>query len=56
MVSLHTGTVTHMPLELLREGKLSQKVDVYSFGVLLWEMCVSMPHPPLYPFRTCPSA
>lgn len=32
------GTVTHMPPELLREGKVSQAVDVYSFGVLLWSM------------------
>mmetsp|Transcript_8962 Transcript_8962/g.26850 ORF Transcript_8962/g.26850 Transcript_8962/m.26850 type:complete len:941 (-) Transcript_8962:2021-4843(-) len=34
------GTVTHMPPELLREGQLSKAVDVYAFGVLLWEMYV----------------
>ena len=33
--------VTHMPPELLRDGQLSKAVDVYAFGVLLWEMCVS---------------
>ena len=33
------GTVTHMPPELLTEGKLSKAVDVYAFGVVLWEMC-----------------
>ncbi len=33
------GTVTHMPPELLTTGRLSKKVDVYAFGVLLWEMC-----------------
>jgi serine/threonine protein kinase len=32
--------VTHMPPELLRDGQLSKAVDVYAFGVLLWEMCV----------------
>jgi len=32
------GTVTHMPPELLMEGKLSKAADVYAFGVLLWEM------------------
>lgn len=33
------GTVTHMPPELLTTGRLSKSVDVYAFGVLLWEMC-----------------
>ncbi|KAK9827983.1 hypothetical protein WJX81_005140 [Elliptochloris bilobata] len=32
------GTVTHMPPELLTTGKLSKATDVYSFGVLLWEL------------------
>ncbi|WIA08911.1 hypothetical protein OEZ85_008329 [Tetradesmus obliquus] len=32
------GTVTHMPAELLIEGKMSKAADVYSFGVVLWEM------------------
>lgn len=32
------GTVTHMPPELLSEGRLSKAADVYAFGVLLWEM------------------
>ncbi|KAK9807784.1 hypothetical protein WJX72_009359 [[Myrmecia] bisecta] len=32
------GTVTHMPLELLREGRLCFAADVYAFGVLLWSM------------------
>ncbi|KAK9810348.1 hypothetical protein WJX72_009180 [[Myrmecia] bisecta] len=32
------GTVTHMPPELLSEGRLSKAADVYSFGVLLWEL------------------
>lgn len=35
------GTVTHVPRELLVDGSLSKKVDVYSFGVLLWEMLSS---------------
>ena len=31
--------VTHMPPEPIIEGKMSKSVDVYGFGVLLWEMC-----------------
>ncbi|KAK9811611.1 hypothetical protein WJX72_006916 [[Myrmecia] bisecta] len=34
------GTVTHMPPELLREGRLSKAADVYAFGVLLWSMYI----------------
>ena len=29
------GTVTHMPPELLMEGKLSPSADVYAFGAHL---------------------
>ena len=32
------GTVAYMPPELLAEGLLSLKVDVYSFGVLMWQV------------------
>ena len=32
------GTITHMPPELIREGKMHQLADVWSYGVLLWEM------------------
>ncbi len=32
------GTVSHMPPELLIQGTLSPAADVYSFGVILWEM------------------
>lgn len=32
------GTVTHMPPELLSEGLLSTSVDIYSFGVIMWEL------------------
>ena len=32
------GLVTHMPPELLSEGRLSFKTDTYGFGVLLWEL------------------
>ena len=35
------GTVTHMPLELIDDGELSQATDVYSFGVILWELMTS---------------
>ena len=30
--------ITHMPPELINEGKMSKAVDVYGFGVLLWEV------------------
>jgi serine/threonine protein kinase len=32
------GTITHMPPELLSAGTASMAVDVWSFGVLLWQM------------------
>ncbi|GIL48846.1 hypothetical protein Vafri_5268 [Volvox africanus] len=32
------GTVTHMPPELLRSGKLTLSSDVYSFGIIMWEL------------------
>lgn len=35
------GTVTHMPLELIQDGVLSQATDVYSYGVMLWELSTS---------------
>lgn len=37
------GTVTYMPPELFQlEGNaLTKKVDVYAFGVILWQLCTS---------------
>ncbi|KAL6751941.1 mixed lineage protein kinase [Haematococcus lacustris] len=32
------GTLTHMPPETLVNGIVSKAMDVYSFGVLLWQM------------------
>jgi serine/threonine protein kinase len=32
------GTITHMPPETLSHGTVSKEMDVYSFGVLLWQM------------------
>ncbi|PNW70925.1 hypothetical protein CHLRE_17g739250v5 [Chlamydomonas reinhardtii] len=32
------GTITHMAQELLVDGLLSKAADVYSFGVIVWEM------------------
>eukprot|EP00879_Flechtneria_rotunda_P001352 GHRR01001502.1.p1 GENE.GHRR01001502.1~~GHRR01001502.1.p1 ORF type:complete len:1180 (+),score=462.14 GHRR01001502.1:255-3794(+) len=32
------GTITHMPPETLEHGLASKAADVYSFGVLLWQM------------------
>lgn len=35
------GTITHMAPEMLEVGCLSKAADVYSFGVLLWQMYCS---------------
>jgi serine/threonine protein kinase len=32
------GTITHMAPEVLRANIVSKAADVYSFGVILWEM------------------
>jgi serine/threonine protein kinase len=32
------GTLAYQPAELLRDGKLAKSVDVYSFGMIMWEM------------------
>lgn len=32
------GTITHMAPEVLRDGVISLEGDVYSFGILLWEL------------------
>ena len=37
------GTITHMPPELLKNGVFSTAVDVYSFGILLWELLATTP-------------
>lgn len=34
--------VTHMPPELLCEGRLSKAADVYAFGVLMWELVTGL--------------
>lgn len=36
------GTITHMPPELLKDGVLTPSVDVYSFGMLLWELLADL--------------
>eukprot|EP00882_Tetradesmus_deserticola_P015237 GHRQ01016228.1.p4 GENE.GHRQ01016228.1~~GHRQ01016228.1.p4 ORF type:complete len:103 (+),score=53.17 GHRQ01016228.1:592-900(+) len=30
--------MSHMPPELLRHGRMSPAVDVYAFGVMMWEL------------------
>eukprot|EP00878_Enallax_costatus_P021947 GHUV01023262.1.p1 GENE.GHUV01023262.1~~GHUV01023262.1.p1 ORF type:complete len:315 (+),score=85.65 GHUV01023262.1:600-1544(+) len=32
------GTVTHMPPEMLVAGKLTPAADVYSYGIMMWEL------------------
>eukprot|EP00611_Tribonema_gayanum_P022891 TRINITY_DN4694_c0_g1_i1.p1 TRINITY_DN4694_c0_g1~~TRINITY_DN4694_c0_g1_i1.p1 ORF type:complete len:544 (-),score=114.49 TRINITY_DN4694_c0_g1_i1:612-2243(-) len=34
----NTGTVRYMPPEVARGQRYNEKVDVYSFGLMLWEM------------------
>ncbi|KAL3726546.1 hypothetical protein ACJRO7_031445 [Eucalyptus globulus] len=33
------GTINYMAPEVIKDGKSSLKVDVYSFGITLWEIC-----------------
>lgn len=35
----YSGTVTHMPPELIEDGKVYQQGDVYAFGIMMWEVC-----------------
>jgi mitogen-activated protein kinase kinase kinase 11 len=32
------GTITHQPPETLADGCVSRETDIFSFGVLLWQM------------------
>ena len=34
----YSGTVTHMPPELIEDGKVYQQGDVYAFGIIMWEI------------------
>ncbi|KAG2438990.1 hypothetical protein HYH02_010781 [Chlamydomonas schloesseri] len=36
--SCFQGTLTHMAPEVMLEGRISKAADVYSFGILLWEL------------------
>ncbi|GLC33042.1 hypothetical protein PLESTB_000377300 [Pleodorina starrii] len=38
MSGMYQGTLTHMAPELLLHGRMSKAVDVYAFGVTLWEL------------------
>lgn len=33
------GTVSYCAPELLKEGKLTKAADVYSFAMMMWEIC-----------------
>jgi len=35
------GMISYMPPEMLRKGRIGKFTDVYSFGMLLWEMVTS---------------
>ena len=34
----HTGTPAYQAPEMLRDEPISEKVDLYGFGIMLWEM------------------
>ncbi len=34
----YSGTVTHMPPELIEDGKVYPQGDVYAFGIMMWEV------------------
>ena len=36
------GTPMYISPEILRNGKASKAADVYSFGVMMWELCHGM--------------
>jgi len=40
--SMGVGTCIYMAPEIISSSKYSKKVDVYSFGVILWEMIVRL--------------
>ena len=42
------GTITHVPPELLADGKLSPKTDTYAFGIMMHELYTG-----LKPFENC---
>ena len=43
MLSAVPGTVSYCAPELLQEGKLTKAADVYSFAMLMWEVCSGNP-------------
>jgi serine/threonine protein kinase len=45
------GTIAYMPPELIRDGKLSSKADVYAFGILMWALFCGAP-----PYEGLPTA
>jgi serine/threonine protein kinase len=36
------GTLNWMAPEMISDGEVSQAIDVYAFGIVLWEMCSGM--------------
>ncbi len=55
MSQRYSGTVTHMPPELIEDGKVYQQGDVYAFGIMMWEVrersahgCARMPRAPAH--------
>ncbi|MEW5313558.1 MAG: hypothetical protein WDW38_005116 [Sanguina aurantia] len=38
MSNVFHGTLTHLPPEVLVDGKVSRASDVYAFGIVLWEL------------------
>jgi serine/threonine protein kinase len=36
------GTLNWMAPEMISDGQVSQAIDVYAFGIIVWEMCSGM--------------
>ena len=36
--SKYSGTITHMPPELIEEGKVYPQGDTFAFGIMMWEI------------------
>ena len=37
------GTLSYMPAEVLKDGRLTPAADVYSFAMMMWELFSSQP-------------
>ena len=56
METKSTGTVTHAAPERMSDGMLSKAADVYSFGVICWELwCGKHAWSGMIPYQVTPA-